>query len=219
MGNSQTKSTQQQLTSDSVISDMKNSIYKSPHGVQRRQLLVRSESGLEGFFDHSDELAFFELEPETKWCIFKNGMYSREDSEDSSFGLPYEQKVLSDGSRYAGEIDGVVPHGHGCLAKTDGSFCIGVFEFGELTGHGAMYTAGGDYFEGVFKKGIILKGRVRRMDNTTYEGEFLDFKPQGNGNLLLSDGTKLTGIFEEGSFQGRFSPKPSFRPITKDLHL
>ncbi len=92
----------------------------------------------------------------------------------------------------------------------------GDWENGVMQGYGKLYLANGDFYSGKFVNNQIVfgdfqnKAMVDSMANgfksgeektILYRGDFLNFKFDGEGVLLSSDG-KFEGKFKEGKFIG-----------------
>lgn len=77
-------------------------------------------------------------------------------------------------------------------------------QFRESQPHGIckeMYSDG-SYFEGVYQDGIRQSGKYFFENGSTYEGEYKDNNPEGEGTLIFPNGNKFKGFIIGGSFQG-----------------
>jgi hypothetical protein len=79
---------------------------------------------------------------------------------------------LADGSRYAGTVLDMIPHGYGVLQTRDGLLYKGPFQHGKKHGDGG-------YMEMAKGAGV-------------YEGQFQNDRCHGKGTLSAPDGSKYT---------------------------
>jgi len=130
-----------------------------------------------------------------------------------------------DGREYKGGLKDLIPHGNGTLTFKDGGKYEGGFANGERHGEGKLTFSNGGILEGSWTNGEVKgegffdlpkigkfvgeledaspkNGRIMFPDGIQYEGEFLDWKPNGRGRQIFPDGEKYEGEFKDGQYHG-----------------
>lgn len=77
-------------------------------------------------------------------------------------------------------------------------------ENGLYCGEGVLETAN-EYYEGEFVDSDLVYGYIIMMDGSEYEGECVDYLPNGCGVWTFPDGTVIEGIFSGGFLVDDFS--------------
>ena len=119
----------------------------------------------------------------------------------SADGLLYR-----DGSRYAGQVSSLKPHGIGKLTRLNGSYIEGKFADGLPVEGKLVSERGGDY-EGQFAAGVAGGQGTLHAPGLSYTGAIALAKPSGRGVLNSAEG-RYEGAFADGlpHGQGRFTP-------------
>ncbi|MBF0345300.1 MAG: hypothetical protein HQL06_13855 [Nitrospirae bacterium] len=113
-------------------------------------------------------ISMFEVKMPSIFSLFRKA----KSSDSTVFG----RCVLSDGSKYAGEMLDGKPSGRGTLNYPDGTKYVGEFRRGVPNGRGTIcYNSGEEY-----------------------EGEVYDGKPGGEGILYFPSGAVYEGEFRDG---------------------
>ena len=108
-------------------------------------------------------------------------------------------ELLQNGDRYEGSFLGKKRHGKGIL-KTQNWKYEGKFRLGEISGSGVVKFNDGREFVGEFQNNIGT-GILKYTDLTYYEGKIVDFKEEGEAELVTIDGIRKKGIWEQGNLK------------------
>ena len=129
------------------------------------------------------------------------------------------------GDKYEGGLKDLKPHGKGTLTHKDGGKFEGEFANGKRHGAGKLTFFNGGVLEGSWINGKVKgegsfdipevgkfvgeledaspkHGRIMFPDGILYEGEFRNWKPNGNGRQTFPDGEKYEGQFKDGLYHG-----------------
>ncbi|WP_349386472.1 C13 family peptidase [Alcanivorax sp.] len=101
------------------------------------------------------------------------------------------------GRHYEGEFQNGLMTGEGRLEQRDGCVQEGQFVNGVLNGEGA-YTCQDASWQGTFKNGELMTGSVAYLDENSYQGQFRDFQPHGQGLWVTASGEQFEGTFADG---------------------
>ncbi|MCG8392931.1 MAG: hypothetical protein MI745_07600 [Pseudomonadales bacterium] len=127
---------------------------------------------------------------------------------------------LPDGAVYDGEIENNLFHGEGSLTWPDGRQYEGQFHEGLMAGQGRLVDREGCIHEGTFDNGMlhgegrfqceevtwqgqfehgdIVSGTMTYEDGYSYQGEFREYAPHGQGVWVTADDEHYQGRFENG---------------------
>jgi len=137
-----------------------------------------------------------------KEVVFKNGdRYEGELSNQQPHGKG--TYIFRDGSHFTGEFAHGLFHGHGCLLDTFSDISVqGNFFEGTPQGNCKVTYPDGSLFEGPMKMGYRdVYGTVHFGPSSPYErykGSFSEDEMEGQGELVMRDGTLFIGKFETG---------------------
>lgn len=113
---------------------------------------------------------------------------------------------FSDGSRYEGEMDGLLFGGEGAFTDRDGNVYKGSFERGLLEGEGVIEYADKSVFRGGFvdskRDGY---GEYVGADGSVYKGYYAEDEKSGFGELTYADGSVYKGYFKNDMRHGEGS--------------
>ncbi len=107
-----------------------------------------------------------------------------------------ETLILSDGTKYVGEVKNGKMHGKGTYKLVNGDKYVGEFKVGKEHGHGTYTYAYKDKYVGEWKNGKMHgKGTYTDAYGKKYVGEFKDGKYYGGGTLTRAKSNyKLSNI-------------------------
>ena len=119
-------------------------------------------------------------------------------------------RIIADNFTYIGELKGELPDGEGeARGKATGSF-VGTFKDGlAFTGtakewHVDETDADAAYvYTGTFENGIRTGQGECTWEEGTYEGQWQNDKPNGQGTYILSDGDKYVGQLKDAEWHGQ----------------
>ncbi len=115
-----------------------------------------------------------------------------------------DEKLEHYSAHYAGYFKHNQPDGQGAYFFSDGSYFAGQFVKGEPDGkHGIFFTRDQSLYKGDIhlSNGEMIpegKGTILLPGERVYIGEFHNGKLDGNGRLIQSDGTVISGHWENG---------------------
>ena len=141
---------------------------------------------------------------------------------------------LPDGAVYDGETRDDLFHGEGTLTWPDGRYYEGAFREGRLHGHGKLvdrrgcvqegqfvdgvlhgqgqFTCDEATWQGRFEQGELVEGSVSYTEGGSYQGEFRDFAPHGQGLWVTEAGQHYEGRFENGELvEGRYRDEEGYQ--------
>lgn len=141
---------------------------------------------------------------------------------------------LPDGAVYDGETRDNLFHGEGTLTWPDGRYYEGAFREGRLHGHGKLvdrrgcvqegqfvdgvlhgqgqFTCDEATWQGRFEQGELVEGSVSYTEGGSYQGEFRDFAPHGQGLWVTEAGQHYEGRFENGELvEGRYRDEEGYQ--------
>jgi hypothetical protein len=126
---------------------------------------------------------------------------------DYRFGLRHGKgvRVFGDGSgkRYEGDWVDDVMEGVGLMECRDSKY-VGEFQGGMFHGHGVLSYANGDSYEGRFVRGDLEgDGKYKYSDGGSYVGQFLASKRHGVGRRVFRTGDWYYGAWQHNRMQGR----------------
>ncbi|XP_028800956.1 phosphatidylinositol 4-phosphate 5-kinase 7 isoform X2 [Neltuma alba] len=138
-----------------------------------------------------------------------------------------DEKSLSNGDVYIGEIKGILPHGKGKYTWLDGTVYEGDWEDGKMTGKGLIVWPSGAKYEGEFSgnyrhgygtfttsSGSVYRGswrmnaqhgigRKEYSNSDIYEGLWKEGVHEGSGRYSWSGGNTYIGNWKRGKIDGR----------------
>ncbi|RNC60129.1 MORN repeat containing protein [Trypanosoma cruzi] len=120
-------------------------------------------------------------------------------------GVPQDGHVIymyRDGDKYEGEWKDGRRCGKGTQWYADGSVYMGEWLDDKRHGSGSYTDVRGETLVGEWCGGerMDVKGSLRLLDGTVYEGEMRLGKPHGKGRLKYPDGTVFEGRFSNGVY-------------------
>ena len=141
---------------------------------------------------------------------------------------------LPDGAVYDGETRDNLFHGEGTLTWPDGRYYEGAFREGRLHGHGKLvdrrgcvqegqfvdgvlhgqgqFTCDEATWQGRFEQGELVEGSVSYTEGGSYQGEFRDLAPHGQGLWVTEAGQHYEGRFENGELvEGRYRDEEGYQ--------
>ena len=141
---------------------------------------------------------------------------------------------LPDGAAYDGETRDDLFHGEGTLTWPDGRYYEGAFRKGRLHGHGKLvdrrgcvqegqfvdgvlhgqgqFTCDEATWQGRFEQGELVEGSVSYTEGGSYQGEFRDLAPHGQGLWVTEAGQHYEGRFENGELvEGRYRDEEGYQ--------
>lgn len=141
---------------------------------------------------------------------------------------------LPDGAVYDGETRDDLFHGEGTLTWPDGRSYEGAFREGRLHGHGKLvdrrgcvqegqfvdgvlhgqgqFTCDEATWQGRFEQGELVEGSVSYTEGGSYQGEFRDLAPHGQGLWVTEAGQHYEGRFENGELvEGRYRDEEGYQ--------
>jgi len=141
---------------------------------------------------------------------------------------------LPDGAVYDGETRDDLFHGEGTLTWPDGRYYEGAFRKGRLHGHGKLvdrrgcvqegqfvdgvlhgqgqFTCDEATWQGRFEQGELVEGSVSYTEGGSYQGEFRDLAPHGQGLWVTEAGQHYEGRFENGELvEGRYRDEEGYQ--------
>ncbi len=141
---------------------------------------------------------------------------------------------LPDGAVYDGETRDDLFHGEGTLTWPDGRYYEGAFREGRLHGHGKLvdrrgcvqegqfvdgvlhgqgqFTCDEATWQGRFEQGELVEGSVSYTEGGSYQGEFHDLAPHGQGLWVTEAGQHYEGRFENGELvEGRYRDEEGYQ--------
>ena len=134
--------------------------------------------------------------------------------------------VYADGSKYEGQFQEGKRQGWGSFYYPNGDKYVGDFHLNFEEGYGTIYYKNGKLARGQWYKGeylgdhFVAKGGIGCIEGDclngsgkfiyqdgamTYEGEFNDGLPNGNGKCTYSNGEIYEGEWKDGGFNGKGS--------------
>ncbi|MFW6368423.1 MAG: MORN repeat-containing protein [Spirochaetota bacterium] len=130
--------------------------------------------------------------------------------------------ILKDGSKYVGELEDGVAHGHGKIVLTDGREISGTFEDGMPHGTEIELTfPDGRKYIGEYRHGNRQGyGTMYFPDGDVFEGNWKNDLPHGAGTITHTDGSVERGEWKKGKKvlphpnESGFSPKSTLKLIT-----
>jgi len=93
-------------------------------------------------------------------------------------------------------------NGRGIHTYSDGRVYSGTFEDGKETGFATLSCPDGTKYRGQFKNGKKCGYGIQLWKTRTYDGEWEDDKPHGQGRVVWSNGATYTGRFAMGKYHG-----------------
>lgn len=141
---------------------------------------------------------------------------------------------LPDGAVYEGDTHDDLFHGEGTLTWPDGRYYEGEFREGRFSGHGKLvdrrgcaqegmfvdgalhgdgkFTCDDAVWQGRFEQGELVEGTVSYAEGGSYQGEFRDFAPHGQGLWVTEGGQHYEGRFENGELlEGSYRDEEGYR--------
>lgn len=110
---------------------------------------------------------------------------------------------FSDGTKYKGDIDGLLFEGEGSFTDKDGNVYSGNFVNGRLEGEGRITYADGSSFTGTFVSGKQDGyGEYVGADGSSYKGYHANGEKSGYGEFIYPDGSVYSGYFQNGMRHG-----------------
>jgi hypothetical protein len=110
-----------------------------------------------------------------------------------------ESKDNKDFWKYEGEINNVVPNGHGKSTLYNGEKYEGKWSNGWMNGKGTYTWNDGRKYVGEYKSGKRDgQGTMTTLDGTKYVGGWKNGKRNGQGTFTLLDGTMYVGEYKDG---------------------
>jgi len=112
--------------------------------------------------------------------------------------------ILTNGSIYVGFFENGWWHGRGKLSTEKKGIIEGNWQNGELRGNITVFYPNGRCVQGNFEQGISKEGTITYEEDSIYEryqGSLRYSKPDGQGEMVFSDGTVFKGFFKEGKLQ------------------
>mmetsp|Transcript_125882 Transcript_125882/g.187889 ORF Transcript_125882/g.187889 Transcript_125882/m.187889 type:complete len:549 (+) Transcript_125882:152-1798(+) len=106
------------------------------------------------------------------------------------------------GATYDGMVLKGKKHGRGVHTWADGRVYSGHFENGKESGFGTLTHPDGVKYRGQFKQGVKEGYGIMLWKTRTYDGEWINNKPHGQGRVVWSNGATYTGQFFEGKYHG-----------------
>lgn len=105
--------------------------------------------------------------------------------------------------RYEGELVRDIPNGFGLYTYGDGNQYMGRFVNGVMEGEGVLQED--DWtFSGYFYEGLLYGyGTIETDDGTFYEGEIVESRPSGYGEITYSNGKSFEGQFSNGLLEDK----------------
>jgi len=110
--------------------------------------------------------------------------------------------TFKNGCKYEGEFANGNRHGEGKLNFSNGGVMVGSWTNGKIKGDGFCDLPEFGHFVGEFEDASPKNGRILFPDGIKYEGDFLDWKPNGKGRQIFPDGEKYEGGFKDGLYHG-----------------
>ena len=107
----------------------------------------------------------------------------------------------NDGCEYRGNFGANGQYGLGKFTYKDGSKYEGNF-FKGLANKEGVYSSAGVCYEGSFLNGLFNGFGKYRSNSVEYVGEFVDGLPNGRGEYMSKYGWKYEGNFKNGVFNG-----------------
>jgi len=106
------------------------------------------------------------------------------------------------GSTFDGQAKMGKKCGRGVHKFADGKVYSGHYENGKESGFGTLTLPDGVKYRGTFCRGVKEGYGVMLWKTRTYDGEWVDNKPHGQGRVVWSNGAIYTGQFEAGKYHG-----------------
>ncbi len=108
--------------------------------------------------------------------------------------------TTQNGNKYEGGFKDEKFHGQGTFIGADGSKAVAEYKNGKLHGQGTVISVEGMY-KGQFKEGMKDgRGELSLVSGIRYVGEFKANMYHGQGIYTNTDGKRLEGIWENGTF-------------------
>jgi len=98
---------------------------------------------------------------------------------------------------YEGQFTNSVENGAGKMYSSDGSIFQGILENGYYK-KGKLTDVNGDILDGEWDDFELINGTYKYHDGRLYEGQMKDWRPNGLGKMIYSDGTIENGIWKKG---------------------
>ena len=122
-------------------------------------------------------------------------------------------KTYKDGRTFEGEFKNNLRNGYGKLLRPDGTQFIGNYKNDVQDGIGTNINKEGKEIIGLFKDGKVVKGKsimyysepdINKMNFVNiFEGEFQNFKREGFGKFIMSNGDIYEGEFQNDKLNGK----------------
>lgn len=112
-------------------------------------------------------------------------------------------EIVLNGDVYFGDVKGVIPHGKGKYAWSDGTVYEGFWEEGKMTGVGKITWSSGASYEGDFSGGYLDGfGKLTNPDGSIYIGSWRWNNQHGLGRKQYSNSDIYDGSWKEGVKEG-----------------
>ncbi len=92
--------------------------------------------------------------------------------------------------------------GKGVTTRPDGTVYNGNYSNGKEDGFGTLIRPDGSKYRGDFKDGLKEGYGVMLRSTQTYDGEWANDRPHGQGRVVWSNGATFTGQFRKGTYSG-----------------
>jgi hypothetical protein len=123
-------------------------------------------------------------------------------------------KLITDQFIYEGGLIGQLPQGEGTITfLVDGHYLTnsykkndtytGYFNKGEFRGEGTLSNPNGLYMKGTFKAGKLNGKGVYYTDKWKYEGDLVDNKAHGQGQIIVPNGKTYIGGWKFDKYDGK----------------
>jgi hypothetical protein len=106
------------------------------------------------------------------------------------------------GATFDGHAENGKKHGRGVHRYANGTVFNGNFLNGKPNGFGTLTERDGVKYRGQFRNGVKEGYGLMLWKTRTYDGEWLQDKPHGQGRVVWSNGAIYTGHFESGKYHG-----------------
>jgi len=124
-------------------------------------------------------------------------------------------KTWQDGTKYDGNWENDLRHGHGILTRTDGTVYAGQFSQEKRHGKGALRWGNGYRYDGDFESDVATKGVYSWFEGPTKQLRtwvWPDHRRQGEG-VIVARGELFTAAYEQGREVGRRAGALAVREI------
>jgi NADPH:quinone reductase-like Zn-dependent oxidoreductase len=120
-------------------------------------------------------------------------------------------EILKNGESYEGGFIDRKRNGKGTLVTKDWKY-EGKFKAGEIFGYGVVKFHDGREFVGEFN-GNVGVGLLKYTDFTYFEGKIVQFKEEGEGEIVNKEGVRRKGVWEMGKLKHWIDEGESFTSI------